>query len=443
MIERDEVCRVAAVVVTAVVILECLGSVASTGQPSNGVPEEVVPEDHGQRKWTIAMYWVSDNDLDEYTDYFIDMWIEQLTNREDIALSVFLDRYDASANISTLTEEGWQETKDLGEVNSSSPETLSSFLNYSLTEPALKADNFMLIVQDHGNGYLGLCCDEGLPDSNQAKMWMSIDGLGSGIRDGLAISGGEIDIISLDACTLGIVEVAYELRDTASYMVASVLGVPFDGQNYIALLSGLSDDPDITPEELACKIVDDYGEWYSAPLGTYPTLYPYMQDFASLSVIDLRALGPLKDAFVDFRDTVLPKDAVLGKPFKDAAVYADASLWTNNMGTWFYPDIKTMFSEFSNSIRGQYPDVAAACDAIVGSTDAVVVHDWSSWRTKDVVTGLSVFVCPSIGVFEVHWDALERIYNAVGLDFVEDTGWDLVLMEYFYTTKMYGVPPTA
>ena len=400
-------------------------------------------DDVAQRKWTIAMYWASDNDLDEYTDYFVDMWITHLTNREDVAMSVFLDRFDGPANISTITEDGWQEIENLGEVNSSSPETLSSFLNYSLTDPSLKADNFMLMVQNHGNGYLGLCCDEGLPDSDQAKVWMSIDDLGAGIRDGIDRASGEIDVISLDACTLGIVEVAYELRDQASYLVASVLGVPFDGQNYIALLSGLSDDPEITPEDLACKMVDDYGDWYSAPLHTYPTLYPYMQDFASLSAIDLRQLGPLKDAFEEFRESVLPKNAALGKPFKDAAMRADASLWINTMGSWYYPDIRVMFSDLGDSVRAEFPEVGDACDAIVEATTAVVVHDWASWRTRGIVTGLSVFVCPSIGVFEVHWDAFERVYNGVGLDFVEDTGWDMVLMEYFYTVKMYGVPPTA
>jgi hypothetical protein len=98
----------------------------------------------------------------------------------------------------------------------------------------------MLMVQDHGNGYLGLCSDEGLPDSDVPKVWMSIDDLGRGVRDALDKTGGTIDVISLDACTLGTVEIAYELRGTASYLVASELGVPFDGQNYIELLSGLS-----------------------------------------------------------------------------------------------------------------------------------------------------------------------------------------------------------
>ncbi len=392
------------------------------------------------RKWTIAMYWASDNNLDEYTEYFIDLWIDRLTNTDDIAMCVFVDRLELPANISTLTEEGWVERESFEEIDSASPETLASFIDYALTEPMLAADNFMLMVQDHGNGYLGLCSDEGLPDSEEKK-WMSIDDLGNGIRKGLETSDGAIDIISLDACTLGTIEIAYELRGLASYMVSSQMGVPFDGQNYIELLTGLSENPEISPLDLACKLVDDYGAWYSAPLHTLPTLYPYMQDFASLSVVDLNALEPLIAAFCDFRDAVLPKDNAIGMPFKTASVYADASLWINTAGVWYYPDIIIMFTTLGDSLRESHPDAAEACDAIVAAADEAIIHNWASWRFRGIATGLGVFVSPSIGVFEVHWDADERVYNEVGLDFVTNSGWDLVLMAYAYTVKMYGLPP--
>jgi hypothetical protein len=389
------------------------------------------------------MYWASDNNLDEYTDYFVSMWREHLTNTEDIALCVFMDRLELPANISTLTEDGWVEKVSYDEINSSSPDTLAMFIEYALTEPSLASDNFMLMVQDHGNGYLGLCCDEGLPDTEALEAWMSIDGLGSGIRAALDSSGGEIDIVALDACTLGTVEIAYELRGVAPYLVASELGVPFDGMNYAALLSGLSEDPTIEPLDLACKLVDDYAEWYSAPLGTYPTLYPYMQDFGSLSVIDLVAIEDLAGAFSAFKDAVIPKDNSLGYYLKTAAMQSDPSIWLNNMGVWTYPDIITMFTLLGDSIREDYPEVADACDAIVLVADAAIIHDWASWRMKGIVTGLSVFVCPSIGAFEVNWDLFDRDYDGVGLDFVEDSGWDIVLKAYYYTVKQYGDPTTA
>lgn len=436
--KRTLVCVLVAVAMMAIAI--------NSAKPVRGLLSEtdgdvgLLAEDDAPRKWTIAMYWASDNNLDEYTDYFVSLWREYLTNREDVALCVFLDRLELPANISTLTEDGWVEEENLGEVNSSSPDTLSSFIRYALTEPKLASENFMLMVQNHGNGYLGLCSDEGLPDSDLLKVWMSIDDLGKGIRSALDATEKSIDIIALDACTLGTVEIAYELRNTASYLVASELGVPFDGMNYMALLSGLSQNPSIVPLDLACKLVDDYAAWYSAPLHTLPTLYPYMQDFASLSVIDLEIIDQLAEAFASFTDAVLPKDNSLGKYLKTAAMQADVSLWMNNMGTWFYPDIRVMFGNLSESTRDVFPEVAQACDEILAKADAVIIHDWASWRMRGLVTGLSVFVCPSTGIFDVNWDSFERAYDNVGLDFVVDTGWDTVLKAYFYTLKQYGDP---
>jgi len=428
-------CRVSAV--TVIVGIVIVSMVVGGLRASDDVSDQ---NEDNARKWTIAMYWASDNNLDEYTEYFVQLWMDYLTNREDVALCVFIDRLTMPANLSTLTELGWVEVRSYDEVNSSSPDTLSSFIQFAMTEPSLSSDNFMLMVQDHGNGYLGLCSDEGLPDSELPKIWMSIDDLGKGVRDAIEETGESIDIISLDACTLGTVEIAYELRGTASYLVASELGVPFDRQNYIDLLSGLSTDSGIEPLDLACKLVDDYEAWYSAPLHTLPTLYPYMQDFASLSVIDLNALDPLIGAFNDFREAVTPKDNSLGKYLKTAAQQSDVSLWLNNMGTWFYPDIRVMFTILGESTTDSYPEVSESCRAIVKAADEVIIHDWASWRMRGLVTGLSVFVCPSIGIYQAYWDSFDRAYDNVGLDFIDDTGWDLVLQAYFYTLKQYGDP---
>jgi len=421
------------------VTVAMIAVMASSAVAVNNPPSS----DDAPHKWTIAMYWCSDNSLDEYTDYFVNLWGESLTNRDDIALCMFFDRAELPANISTLTEDGWVEEADLGEVDSSSPDTLASFITYALTEPKLASENFMLMIQDHGNGYLGLCSDEGLPDSDLLKTWMSIDGLGNGINSALIETGKSIDIIALDACTLASIEIAYELRGTASYLVASQLGVPFDGMDYHALLSGLSETPSIEPLDLACKLVDDYAAWYSAPLHTLPTLYPYMQDYASLSVINLNALSGLVGAFADFTDAVTPKITSLGKLMKTAAVQADVSLWMNNMGTWFYPDIRIMFTNLAASTESAYPEVSDACGDIVTAANLAIVHDWASWRMRGLVTGLSVFVPPSIGIFEVYWDSFDRAYDNVGLDFLDDSGWDTVLLEYFCTVKQYGNPPVA
>jgi len=398
--------------------------------------------EEGLLNWTVAIYWAADNNLDEYADHYVDLWIEELENRTSVALCVFMDRLELPANISTLTDEGWKEVENLGEVNSSSPDTLSSFIEYALTAPALASKNFMLIIEDHGDGYLGLCGDDGLPDSEMPEAWMPIDGLGAGIRTALTATGKSIDVIAFDACTLATIEVVYELRGMASYLVASEMSVPYDGLNYAALLSGLSEDSDISPLDLACKLVDDYEAWYTAPLHTLPSWSPYLQDRVALSVIDLNALDPLVGAFKAFADAVLPKDNSLGMYMKAAAMKADPDIWVNTMGYWFYPDIRTMFSILGESVRTSHPEVASACDDIIDAADTAIIYDWASWRTRGIVTGLSVFVTTSVGLYEAYWDVFSRAYDTLGLDFVDDSGWNIVQETYFWTNKQYGDPLT-
>jgi hypothetical protein len=391
-------------------------------------------EDGPLRAWTIGMYWGGDNNLDGDTETFIDLWMEYL-DTDQVALGVFIDRLELPTNVSTLTEDGWTERYTPGEVNSSDPQVLADFIEFLMTDPMLDAENYMLVVQDHGLGYLGIVADDSEPNG---KAWMSIDGLGRALDMAYEATGEKLDIIDLDACSMATVEVAYELRGKASYLVASQLAVPFDGLNYMALLQGLSVDPTISPLDLARKMVDDYGEWYSAPLGTYPTLYPYMQDFATLSAIDLSKIEAVGDAFGALVDALLPKVKDFANPLNTAAQHYFVAMWENNMGCGFTADVRGMFGEVATLIRDAHPTVAALCDDVVSSASEAIVKEWASWRFRDRPSGMSVFTPSSIGIYNVNWDALDRVYGEIGLDFAEDSGWDEVLLTYFCTMKQLG-----
>ncbi|MBE0519187.1 MAG: hypothetical protein IH630_08225 [Thermoplasmata archaeon] len=410
-------------------------SISENGSLASVSDDLAAQERNPERSWTIGMYWAADNNIDSMTDTFLDIWLDNLWNRDDVSLAIFIDRLELPANISTVTEEGWIERECMGDVNSSDPETLSDFIEFFMTEQYLEAEHYMLVVQDHGLGYLGICVDEG----EEGRPWMSIDGLGRALDKATATTGKKLDIIDLDACTLATVEVAYELRNKASYLVASEIAVPFDGINYMALLDGLSEEPDILPLDLACKMVDDCEEWYSAPLGTYPTLYPYMQDFTTLSVMDLSKMDGVGTAFAALSEELLPKDGTLITPFNTAAQQHFIAMWENNMGCGFNSDIRGMFGELAEVLADSHPVVASLCKDIVSAADDVIVKNWESWRTRDRLSGMAVFVPPSIGIYDVNWDSLYRVYDTLELDFVTDSGWDEILLKYFCTMRQHGV----
>lgn len=57
-----------------------------------------------------------------------------------------------------------------------------------------------------------------------------------------ALKGQDLDFIFFDTCYMGCVEVAYELRDCARYMVGSVCEVPMPGMPYNLTVTHLMDD---------------------------------------------------------------------------------------------------------------------------------------------------------------------------------------------------------
>jgi len=66
----------------------------------------------------------------------------------------------------------------------------------------------------------------------------------------------------MDACLMSMVEVAYQLRANANYMVGSQEVEPLSGWPYTAILDSLTSDAGMTPEALATLIVQEYGRYY-------------------------------------------------------------------------------------------------------------------------------------------------------------------------------------
>lgn len=77
-----------------------------------------------------------------------------------------------------------------------------------------------------------------------------------------AITGQKVSLIGMDACLMSMVEVAYQLRANANYIVASQEIELMSGWPYTKILQSLSTDPEMTSEALAKLIVQEYGRYY-------------------------------------------------------------------------------------------------------------------------------------------------------------------------------------
>lgn len=133
--------------------------------------------------------------------------------------------------------------EDLGSKDMSDKATLNNFIRYCTEE--YPADRYMLMIKNHGSGWRGACVDEQLGGGHIMSM--------PEIRE--ALDTFHFDVIAFDACLMSMVEVAYELRARADYLVASqfvTYAGTYGGEEWMTYLTG---NPDAGGLDLGKQIV--------------------------------------------------------------------------------------------------------------------------------------------------------------------------------------------
>jgi hypothetical protein len=103
-----------------------------------------------------------------------------------------------------------------------------------------------------------------MPDFSSRSLLLNRD-VGEVLREiqsGLP-EGQQLEILGMDACTMAMAEVWYEMLDGPSIAVGSEYDIPFSSWPYDRILRSLSAKPMMTPSELAAVTVERYAEYYS------------------------------------------------------------------------------------------------------------------------------------------------------------------------------------
>ena len=170
------------------------------------------------------------------------------------------------------------------ELNTGNPATATNFIldvKAIVGEPA----EYYFVFWNHGDGWYkskapdriagsltkGVCYDQTSGDD-----YLSTNEIGTGL------AGQGLTLVGFDACLEAMVEVAYEIRNDASVMVASEELEPGDGWDYFNLLVDFQAEVSPTPERFGQIAVDTYMDSYA---GVF--------DDVMLSSIDLTRLDAL------------------------------------------------------------------------------------------------------------------------------------------------------
>ncbi len=267
------------------------------------------------------------------------------------------------------------------ELNMADPDTLSDFVAFS--KEYYKADNYSLVLWNHGSGWrslgdkiLGISKGICLDDTSGYDI-LNMSEVSDVLRD------QDLGVLGFDACLMGMLEVGYELKDSARYMVASEEEEPGDGWDYEGLLKKFI-LTDKSPLSLSKAILESYKEFYN----NY-----------TMSIVDLGLIDPVITSLNTFT-------SYLGNIDRQSILNIRESATSFNSGT--YIDLYQFVSGF--------PQVSGS-SGLLNSIDAYVVDNYNGYVYRGF-GGVSIYFPTSKDDYEMEY------YNEDNIDLPGVSTWD-------------------
>ncbi len=362
--------------------------------------------------WTFMVYVMGDTDLEPYAlDDLTEM--ASVGSSEDLSIVAMVDRSPDYSDEGVLNLDDWEDTKllevqedelvevaDLGELNTGSSDTLASFIETAV--PLYPADNYALLLWDHGGGWVGMGADQ-----TDGEDGLELNEISEGIDAGLASTGVErLDLLGFDACLMATFEVASTLAPYADYMVASEEVEPGHGWNYEELAI-VSEDPDIAAPDLAMAMIDGYA-LQAEDEGTESDI--------TLGLLDLTAVDDLEAAMSEVA-TAFVADPIAFSPDVASAQHDVLEFGRDPDPTSSTHQID--LGGFLENLAAEEGEIAALAEAATAALDAVVMEHIAGPATS-ASTGLSIYFPPTESLFDAGY---------LGLDSVP--AWPTMLAQYY------------
>ena len=262
------------------------------------------------------------------------------------------------------------------------------------------ADHYCLVLWDHGNGWQIRSAAVGpqfkyfLTDSTSGNV-MHITDVPS------ALAGENIDVVAFDTCLMQEMEVAYELKNSANYMVGTAGPEPAAGYNYDTVLSNITSST--APADL-CRII----------VNQYVTVYPPPTANITQSAFDLTKIDELAQALSGFAQALINNKSTyagaLASARNDALNYSTLDAGANSSSL----DLIDYASRCSGAMGS---DVQSAYMNLDNAFNDVLVAEA---HNPDLPTahGLGIYV-PSPGSYDSRYGMLTIANDTIWADWIK------------------------
>ncbi|MGC4119478.1 MAG: clostripain-related cysteine peptidase [Myxococcales bacterium] len=356
--------------------------------------------DPNGNRWTFMVYMNGDNNL--APDALDDIAEMQAAGSNTYVNIIVLHDGDKSGDTRMLriTPGGSTVLQNKGELDMGNWQTLRDFGVWVVQN--YPAQHYALVMWDHGDGWRS-----STPRPRGTLKAFSNDDHGT--VDGISLSNGDyaralapisqaagrkLDVVSFDACLMGMYEVAKASAPYADYLVASEETEPGAGWSYDAFLPQLVNNYTMTPEALGRLIVDAF--------------YNASTDDSTLSLNNLGTLPALDAALTTFADALRA----------DTAQYSRLATVRSATQT-FDDDTHRDLRDFASRVAvmtGASAAMTSSANALVTQLQTTTVYS-KAQSTYPKAYGLAIYL-PGRN------DPYDSAYNGAGATWSTATTWD-------------------
>lgn len=363
------------------------------------------------RTWTFMVYMASD-------EWFLGGWakgwnftINTMENSSvstsDVAVIVQFDNYTESPsgvrrylilkdnNVENITSPIlWFQD----EVNMGDPSTLVDFVNWSIQR--YPAKHYALVFWNHGYGFRGVCDDENPADRlNMTELKQALNDMGV-----------TFDLIGFDACVMGQLEVAYQIKEYAQVMIGYEARGDLYFLPYGVTFMNLTDDPMMSVVELGMNFVTNFANYRLANPSPNTT-------FQTISAVHLANITELASRVSDLAIELQQNLEAIRDNITQSRINVEEYAEQEDRD---YVDIYHLAQLLKQNINNT--TVENLCQQVKQALNATII---SEWHYPDGIHpdshGLSLYFPDELGDYEAQYDYI---------GFTNCTQWDEFLKAY-------------
>ena len=294
---------------------------------------------------------------------------------------------------------------NLTEVNMGHPDTLKDFVNWTINN--YPANYYFLVLWDHGIGCMGVCFDF----FNETGPLPYPDALSlPEISQALSRLPAIMDVVLFDACSMGMIEVAYQIKDCANVLVAPE-GLGWAPAPYDDYLSSLTSNPSMLPSEFARDVVTKYMEWCNSDAR--------IQN-ATMSATDVAKITGLMAAIDDFAIKLKANEILYHEQISLARSLTEGYMGPYGDQSGYYIDLyhfaEQIYSNVLDDARMRDEEIRSSADQLMTTLESIIIIE----EAKECPNshGLSIFFPDE----KAKYDEYKNLYEETSV--ADDTLWD-------------------